>query len=231
MKATHLQPIQFIYFDLGNVLVQFDPARGCQNVADWAGVDPDVVRQAVWDSGLEDAFEHGQLSPLEFAAGVLGNLRHDAAAINSHGQPLLDLLSNMFTPLEEMVPLIEELQAAGMGLGILSNTCHAHWDWILRQQWPVAAWSTTNVLSFEIKHMKPATEIYAAAERLAGVPPQTIFFTDDREENVAGARAAGWQTHPFQNPADLRQHLQSLGLLGSSGAVRLGASGTANRGG
>ncbi|WP_153555891.1 HAD family hydrolase [Roseimaritima sediminicola] len=206
---TPSAPIRFVYFDLGNVLVGFDPQRGCRNVAAWAGVSPAAVYRAVWDSGLEDQFEHGRLSPAEFARQVVRNLGLSESLLDRRGQPLLDLLSDMFTPLPEILPLVESLRRSGIGVGILSNTCHAHWDWIQRQRWPVCwGWSQKNVLSFEVGHMKPAADIYAAAQRQAGVPAEQLFFTDDREENVAGALAAGWQAAPFLGAQDLIRQLE-----------------------
>ncbi|QEG43283.1 HAD family hydrolase [Roseimaritima ulvae] len=203
--------IRFVYFDLGNVLVRFDPERGCRNLAEWAGVTPAAVDKAIWASGLEEDFECGRVAPAAFAQRVAEALRVPVGRLDEQGQPLLDLVSNMFTPLAEMLPVIERLREAGVGLGILSNTCHAHWDWISRQGWPVCSgWSTADVLSYEVGQMKPAAEIYAVAQRRAGVPAEQIFFTDDRPENVAGALAAGWQAEVFRGAEELSTQLQRI---------------------
>jgi HAD superfamily hydrolase (TIGR01509 family) len=65
------------------------------------------------------------------------------------------------------------------------------------------------VLSFEAEAMKPDRRIYDAAIQRAGVPADRIFFVDDREENVAGARAAGIDAVQFVDCdtliADLRK--------------------------
>lgn len=201
--------IEFVYFDLGNVLVDFDPARGCENVSRWAGVSAAAVQRAVWDSGLEERYERGELSCEQFAAAVCRQLSIDA-------QPgdLLDLVSDMFTPSRTILPVIQSLQQSGLPLGILSNTCHAHWDWIRRRRWPVASeWFQVAVLSYEIGCMKPAAEIYEAAAARAGVPPQSIFFTDDRVENVEAAGRAGWQAFVYENAAKLRSDLERCGVV------------------
>lgn len=211
MNASLSAPIRFVYFDLGNVLVRFDPQRGCRNLADWAQTTPAAVDAAIWNSGLEEDFECGRIAPAAFAQRVAQALQVPSQQLDAAGQPLLDLISDMFTPLPEMLPIIARLRDAGIGLGILSNTCHAHWDWIARQRWPVCSgWPTVNVLSYEVGQMKPAAEIYAVAERLAGVPAEQIFFTDDRPENVAGAIAAGWQAELFRGPEDLSVPLQRV---------------------
>ncbi len=205
--------IEFVFFDLGNVLVHFDPQRGCRNVAAWAGVAPEAVYAAVWEAGLEDRFEHGQVTPQEFALAVAEALGIAPTRLDAAHQPLLDHLSDMFSPDPEILPLIEALQRLPVRLGILSNTCHAHWDFIRRQRWPVAAgWSELDVLSYEVGAMKPAASIYAEAADRAGVPPEAIFFTDDRMENVAAARQAGWQAFPYHHPERLREDLRRCGV-------------------
>ncbi len=88
--------------------------------------------------------------------------------------------------------------------GLLSNTNHAHWEWIVRQCYPVVeGWFEPIILSYQAKAMKPARAIYDHATRLAEVPPERIFFTDDRADNCEGGRAAGWQVVRFENAADL----------------------------
>ena len=67
-------------------------------------------------------------------------------------------------------------------------------------------------LSFEIGAMKPDARIYAAAAEMAGVPPEKIFFIDDREENVEGARAAGWQVELMSTPAAASEALRVRGV-------------------
>ena len=47
--------------------------------------------------------------------------------------------------------------------------------------------------------MKPDAGIYAHAEKLAGVDPREIYFTDDREDNVQAALDRGWQAEVFVN--------------------------------
>ena len=45
--------IEFVYFDLGNMLVAFDPEISCRNVADLVGVSIDDARRVIYESGLQ----------------------------------------------------------------------------------------------------------------------------------------------------------------------------------
>ena len=67
------------------------------------------------------------------------------------------------------------------------------------------------VLSYEVKAMKPARSIYDFATQQAGVPAERIFFTDDRLDNIAGAKEALWQVSQFTDAASLLRVVQSWG--------------------
>lgn len=51
--------VRFVYFDLGNVLVAFDPEIACGNVARLFGVPVRHARSVVYTSGLPTALERG----------------------------------------------------------------------------------------------------------------------------------------------------------------------------
>jgi putative hydrolase of the HAD superfamily len=60
---------------------------------------------------------------------------------------------------------------------------------------------------------KPEPAIYRRALDILGGPAERILFIDDREENVAGAAAAGIKTVRFEGADALRRALESLGAM------------------
>lgn len=183
--------IEFVYFDLGNVLVSFDPAIACKNVADRFGVTTDQAKAAVYTSGLEDRFERGQVSPDQFAAAVRRKLGRSEAEMPT--ADFLDAISDMFTPIDMMRAVVEGVRAKGYRVGLLSNTCHAHWDWISRQEYFVSQVGfDVTILSFQIGSAKPEEAIYQRAEQEAEVSGRQLLFLDDRPENVAAALQRDW---------------------------------------
>lgn len=52
-------------------------------------------------------------------------------------------------------------------------------------------------LSFELGARKPEPAFYERVARALGVPGPGLLFFDDREENVAGAAACGWNAERF----------------------------------
>jgi putative hydrolase of the HAD superfamily len=60
---------------------------------------------------------------------------------------------------------------------------------------------------------KPDPAIYKRALDILGRPPERILFIDDREENVAGALAAGIKGLRFDGAEGLRRELVELGVV------------------
>ena len=60
---------------------------------------------------------------------------------------------------------------------------------------------------------KPEAAIYRCALDLLGRPPRRVLFIDDREENVAGAVAAGMKVIRFKGAGSLRIELTNMGVL------------------
>lgn len=202
--------IQFVYFDLGNVLLSFDPEVACRNAADLLSVPVDATRRAVYESGLQHRFEHGEVSGEQFARAVCDALQCDVVSTPQ----LLDAVSDMFEPVPSMREVLEQVRAAGYGVGLLSNTCHAHWDWIVRQNYPPTSFAfDVTILSFEIGSMKPDPPIYEAAEQAIASDPSRILFLDDRPENVAGAHARGWVAEQCVGADQALNCLRRAGVL------------------
>lgn len=205
--------IRFVYFDLGNVLASFDVQRACQNVAERWPVDPADVRRIVWDSGLQDRFEHGEVSVDQFASTVRQGLKLDVTAAPT--TELVDRLCDMFEPIVEMVDLVDEVRQCGMRLGILSNTCEAHWQWLERAEYAALRGPFDHViLSYEHGLMKPHLSLYRIAADKTGEDAASILFLDDRPDNVAAAVASGWRAHQFTDVGSAREVLRDAGVLG-----------------
>lgn len=200
--------IEFVYFDLGCVLLFFDHEIACRQMADVAGLETAVVRRVVFESGLEDQYERGEISTEQFYQEFCRRTQTSAPR-----EALLEAASNIFTVNEPSVELAHRLHQSGRPLGGLSNTCEAHWDFVT-SRWPfLTGWFRHWILSYEVGSMKPDAAIYAAAAARAGVEPEGVFFVDDRPDNVEGARRAGFDAVQYLSGQQLLRDLQERGLL------------------
>ena len=212
MTDSTYPDIEFVYFDLGNILVTFDPMISCENVAKLFSTTVDEANAAVYGSGLEDRYEHGEVSEAEFLAGVAEALGKSPSNVSL--QAFIDAIGNMFQPIESMQQIIKQVRDAGYRIGVLSNTCFAHWDWVRRQNWPVMEGPfEVKILSYEIGSMKPDAKIYEAAERQAAVAPEKLLFVDDKQENIDAAIARGWNAGQCFGGESLVAQLKHFGVL------------------
>jgi len=199
--AEHVESgtVRFVYFDLGNILVSFDRNRVCVAVADLFGGSTSRADEVLHRGGLQEDLEWGRIDELEFSRRLHDRFLIDQTATRPDVplEKIRRAISDMFAPIEAMAGVVRQVRELGLPIGILSNTCQAHWDWVLAQQWDVTAGPfDVAVLSYQSKSMKPDATIYQHAEqharRIAGATPEQILFVDDRPENVEAARRRGW---------------------------------------
>ncbi len=200
-------PPEFVYFDLGNVLVNFSHRRAAEQMGQVAGIDPEQVWQVVFEGDLQHDLETGQIDSREFC-------RRFAQSTQSEFDPLelVQAASDIFWVNQPIVPLVRRLAATPVRMGILSNTCDAHWRHVCTRFPWVTELFPLAVLSYEVGAMKPFAEIYRAAIERANVAPDRILFVDDRPENIQGARAAGLDAHLFTTATDFHHLLNQRGL-------------------
>ena len=207
--------IEFVYFDLGNVLLSFDPALACANLSKRFNVTVDQARESVYESGLQTRFEHGSVTSEQFADAIRRQLGKAESAMPT--ELIMDAISDMFTPIESMLDVMQSVRDNGHRVGLLSNTCHAHWEWVRRQDYAVMRfYFDATILSFEVGSMKPDHGIYEAAERAAGVPPNQILFLDDKDENVAAAITRQWNAAQCLGGSESVRALKAFGVIGGS---------------
>ncbi|MFM2093014.1 MAG: Alpha-D-glucose-phosphate phosphatase YihX [Planctomycetota bacterium] len=200
---------QFLYFDLGNVLLDFDHLLGCGRVAEHAGVTPERVKEVVFDSGLEWRYERGEISSGEF---------YDAVKSRIPTVPdlpfVLDALSDIFQVKPKIETVLKSLARRGHRMGILSNTCEAHWQFVHSDRFPfLREHFEIHALSFRIGAMKPEPKIYQQALAMVGVPGEQVFFVDDRPENVRGAVEMGIDAVQFHSLELLLTDLRARDLV------------------
>jgi len=199
---------EFVYLDMGNVIVSFDRDRAFQQMAAVCGGDPEAIRDVVMAGGLHDASERGTIDWLEFHAEFSRR-----TGTTSDPKALAHAASDMFTLKIDMLPVIAGLERTGCGLGILSNTCSPHWEHLLAERYSVLPGHFREiVLSHEVGAVKPEPAIYQLAAQRAGVPPERIFFCDDIPSHVDAARLAGWQAEVFTSASSLIDALDRRGL-------------------
>lgn len=180
--------IRLVVFDLGRVLMRicdsFEQACAHAGIeAPPAKIDPGMLKQLLLRNDI------GALDADGFAAemGRLANLSPENVQAMSR--------AFLLGAYPGGAQLIDELHAHGVATACLSNTNHHHWrimnDAAESAHFPLHR-LTYQFASHLVRARKPDAAIYEHLERQTGIAPAAILFFDDLAENVAAARARGW---------------------------------------
>lgn len=203
-SLNYPEDLPFIFFDLGKVLLLFDHQQAWRQMAQLCDLDPEDVRDVVFRSSLQLEYERGAISSEEFYREFCCQLK-----VQPDYRKLLEAASNIFQPAVEVIEVLQRLKTNGYSLGLLSNTCAAHWQWIESQEFPwLKASFEIMVLSFQVHSLKPESEIYRIATEQAQRPVESLLLIDDLAENVDAARNAGWDAIQFVGREDLEAQFE-----------------------
>lgn len=184
-----------VVLDFGGVLsAGHDPVPDLHALL---GGDPARISEALW--GRRADYDLGRLTPEEYwrevaaAAGVEDLSAEEVAELQ-------DADDRYFLRLDpDARALLHDMARAGLRLVLLSNASAAFGEAVRRADWFEAI--SFAVISAEEGVMKPDPEIFeillqALAHETGGVAvPSSVVFFDDREDNVAAARALGIDAH------------------------------------
>jgi FMN phosphatase YigB (HAD superfamily) len=197
-------PIDALVFDLGGVIVPHDNEVLHRRLVSRCAVDDPTerLRAAVHDA----RYGNGALP----VSALHQRLVEEVGYAADWPQFAQDWCCHLGLD-EDMLALVEML-AEQRRVMIFSNTNQEHWDHA------VAASNgrlgrIEAYLSHEIGDLKPAVSSYLTVAAKAGITPARSLFLDDRQDNVEGARKAGFQAEVFTDQASLEALLRSVELI------------------
>lgn len=200
--------IRNIVFDMGNVVIRFDPL--------WF-----MERDGVTDPQDRKMIMNELFLSVEWAQMDAGTLTEETAEpliLARFPERLWDtvrkLLYSWAYP-RDMIPgmedLIRRLKQAGYGIYLLSNASvaqHTYWP-----RFPVSRMFDGKLISCDVKIVKPCHRIYQLFTEKFSLKPEECVFIDDSSANVAGAIACGWQGIVFHGSSqETEEKLRLLGI-------------------
>lgn len=193
-----------VIFDVGNVILTFDPMPACRRLAALCRLTAEQVCADIYARKLERKFEEGKISGKQFAEGVREILGVDLSLTQ-----LQTIWTDIFDENRAVSNLVRRIKRHHRVM-LLSNTNQWHWEFAA-DNFPIIREVPEWILSYEIGVLKPHPLIYETALKLVGSPKQVIFI-DDIETNVEGAIAAGMIGIRFTNLDQLQQDLTQLSV-------------------
>jgi HAD superfamily hydrolase (TIGR01509 family) len=211
--------VSLICFDLGGVIV-----RHCRNWAEGCAaaglplhqecIAPDVTARR---RGLSTLLTTGRIDEPEFyrQMSITTGGRYSPEQVRAIHHSWLG------AEYEGVHSLISSLVTAapsrGIRTAVLSNTNTLHWARLeTAPEYPTPRLIPERYASHLLGLAKPDPAIFQEFQARTGMPPDRILFFDDLPDNIAAARAAGWNTvqvdHTGDTAAQIRLALRRFGV-------------------
>jgi 2-haloacid dehalogenase len=198
--------IRHIVFDIGKVLIHYDPELG--------------FMELIPDEGERAHFLANVCTPEWNIEQDRGRTWQEAEALLLAEHPQHEHLIRGFRrnwhamvshAYDDSVEILESLLAQGHDITFLTNFA-ADTFAEAQQRFAFLQKGRGVTVSGEVKLIKPQREIYDLHARTFALEPAATLFIDDSAKNVAAAIDAGWQALHFTGAQKLRADLEGLGI-------------------
>lgn len=198
--------VKHIVFDIGMVLIHYDPDAAFMDVIPDANERKwffDNVCTHEWNVEQDRGRKWPEAEALLIADFPDREQHIRAFRHNWH----------MMVPhsIDGSVEIMRKLIANGHDVTMLTNFASD----TLREAWeryPFLTESRGVTISGDVGLIKPDKAIYDHHVATFDLEPSSTLFIDDSAKNVAGAKAAGWQSVQFIDPETLKADLDNLGI-------------------
>ncbi|MEK7596060.1 MAG: HAD-IA family hydrolase [Patescibacteria group bacterium] len=179
--------IKNIISDLGGCLFFCDFKSATEKLAEYSSLSGKMIFEKI-DSKNEDYknFIKGLISPEIFYKKIKEKINFN----NSFETFKKIWMEQLFSVNKEYAKLCIVLLKSGYKIYCLSNIDEMHWKKITGDFYEMDFFHGCFV-SYQMKKIKPATEIYEEVITKIKGQPDEFLFIDDRKENVEGARKTG----------------------------------------
>ena len=196
--------IKNIIFDMGNVLLRYDPDYMLSFFTDDTA-DRALLKNAIFQTPDWLSLDRGTIDEAKAYAGMCKSLPERLYPLCA------DVLMNWhrhFDAIGEMYGFALKMKQKGYRLYVLSNAHQSFWQYFTSK--PVCALMDGIVLSSDVKLLKPDEEIYRLLFKNFSLVPDECFFIDDTEINVETGRKLGMKGYVFDgNIEALEKEIES----------------------
>ncbi|WP_341367844.1 HAD family phosphatase [Yoonia sp. BS5-3] len=203
--------VQAVVFDIGNVLIEWQPERFYDAV-----IGPARRKEmfgAIDLHGINDQVDRGANFRDTIYAAAEAN-----PAWRDEVQMWHDRWIEMAAPaIDHSVRLLRALRAADVPVFALTNFGIQTFE-IAEPVYPFLKEFDRRYISGHMGVIKPEHSIYEMVEADCGVDPAALLFTDDRIDNISIADERGWQTHLFEGSQGWADRLVKAGVLTAEAA-------------
>ena len=207
MVPSHAAQIDTVVFDLGNVLIDWNPRHLYRKLfgSDVAGMERFLadVCNGQWNE-QQDA---GRTWQEGIDAAIAQHPQH-ASLIRAFHERWAEMLGG---PIHDSIAVLDELRTAGTRLLALTNWSSETFP-IALERYEFLRWFEGIVVSGRERLIKPDPAIFRLLISRFRVDVERAVFIDDSPRNVEGARHVGLRALHFTGADTLRTDLRALGL-------------------
>jgi 2-haloacid dehalogenase len=201
------RPIEAVVFDIGGVLLDWDPRYLYRQLFD---DEQEMERFLSEICTLEWHQAHDRGKPFEVSCAELASLHPEyAEMIYAWGRRSEEMIAG---PIEETVEILRRLKAAGVPCYALTNMETETFP-LRVKRFPFMSWFDGAVVSAYEGVVKPDPEIFRRLLERFELTAESTLFVDDSARNVQAAQRLGIQAVLFESPAAFEQLLAEAGLL------------------
>ncbi|MEO0723954.1 MAG: HAD family phosphatase [Bacteroidota bacterium] len=201
-------PIQTIIFDLGGVLIDWDPRYLYRKLFDSETEMEDFLATVTTPDWNEE--QDAGRSLAEATDLLVKQFPEQAELIHAFYSRWTEMLGG---PISGTLTILEQLhQAKRYDLFALTNWSAETWP-IAIDLYPFLGWFQGVLVSGQEKMRKPNPVFYRLLEERFPLQLQSSLFIDDNLRNVEAARELGLRTIHFHSPEQLRDALSEYGVV------------------
>lgn len=204
--AAAAAPIDNVIFDLGGVLIDWNPRYLYRQLFDDAAAMEHFLSRVC--SPAWNARQDAGRPWTEAIAELTGQYPEHAEMIAAFRQRWPEMLGGAIAP---TLALLEELRASPLRLLALTNWSHETFP-VALERYGFLGWFESILVSGAERLAKPDPAIFQLMLSRYGLDPARTVFIDDAPANIASASALGLHAVHFTDTATLRRQLRELGL-------------------
>ena len=180
--------IKNIIFDMGGVLIDYDPEKTLYSALDKESADialAEIFRNKLWSEK-----DRGTVSAEEII-----RLKGGKIPARSY-EKVVEMVKNFYPsmpPFTQAEEIVKRLKSNGYRIFLLSNASLDFYD--EKKNIPALSYFDGYLISADYKLIKPEKEIYFTLFSKFNLLPEECFFIDDVEANCLASRSAGMKAY------------------------------------
>lgn len=198
--------IKNIIFDIGNVLLNFEPKVYVKSKISEDKVEE--IYESIFKSEEWPMLDRGTITEEDAKANIINRKIENEEFINAVFENWYDML----LPIESSIEVLKKLKKNGYKVFYLSNFHLTAFKYVIKKH-DFFELFDGGVVSYEENLIKPEKEIYEKIIHKYELQLNETVFIDDMKENVLAAMEQGLKGIILENPKDLIAQLEKLDVL------------------